>query len=88
MELLFCESESAFSYFTAMRSYLEQHGKPVALYSDKAGVFRVNQKEAHGGAGVTQFGRALSSLNIDILCANTPAANGRARAYRIRPTLE
>jgi len=48
MEPLFCESESAFSYFTAMRSYLERHGKPVALYSDKAGVFRVNRKEAHG----------------------------------------
>ena len=77
MELLFCESESAFSYFAAMRAYLEQHGKPVALYSDKAGVFRVNKKEPHGGAGVTQFSRALSSLNIDILCANTPAAKGR-----------
>ena len=77
MELLFCESESAFSYFTALRSYLEHHGKPVALYSDKAGVFRVNRKEPQGGAGVTQFGRALSSLNIDILCANTPAAKGR-----------
>lgn len=77
MELLFCESESAFSYFTAMRSYLEQHGKPVALYSDKATVFRVNRKEPRGGTGVTQFSRALSSLNIDILCANTPAAKGR-----------
>jgi transposase-like protein len=77
MELLFCESESAFSYFAAMRSYLEQHGKPVALYSDKAGVFRVNKKEAHGGTGITQFGRALGSLNIDIVCANTPAAKGR-----------
>jgi transposase len=77
MELLFCESESAFSYFAAMRSYLEQHGKPVALYSDKAGVFRVNKKEPQGGTGVTQFARALGSLNIDILCANTPAAKGR-----------
>jgi hypothetical protein len=77
MELLFCESESAFSYFAAMHSYLEQHGKPVALYSDKAGVFRVNKKEPQGGAGVTQFARALGSLNIDILCANTPAAKGR-----------
>ena len=38
MELLFCESESAFSYFTATREYLEQYGRPVALYSDKAGV--------------------------------------------------
>lgn len=27
--------------------------------------------------GVTQFARALSELNIDILCANTPAAKGR-----------
>ena len=77
MELLFCESESAFSYFAAMHSYLEQHGKPVALYSDKAGVFRVNKKEAQSGTGVTQFSRARSSLNIDILCANTPAAKGR-----------
>ncbi len=77
MELRFCESESAFSYFTAMRSYLEQHGKPVTLYSDKAAVFRVNQKEPSGGTGVTQFSRALGSLNIDILCANTPAAKGR-----------
>jgi hypothetical protein len=79
MELRFCESESAFSYFAAMRAYLEQHGKPVALYSDKAGVFRVNKKEARGGAGITQFGRALSNLNIDILCANTP------RIVRSRP---
>jgi hypothetical protein len=77
MELLFCESESAFAYFAAMRAYLERHGRPIALYSDKAGVFRVNSKEPKGGAGVTQFARAMHSLNIDIICANTPAAKGR-----------
>jgi hypothetical protein len=49
----------------------------VALYSDKASVFRNNSKEPKGGAGVTQFSRALSSLNVDIICANTPAAKGR-----------
>lgn len=26
---------------------------------------------------MTQFGRALSDLNIDIICANTPQAKGR-----------
>jgi hypothetical protein len=77
MELLFCESESAFSYFAALRSYLEHHGRPVALYSDKASVFRNNKQEPSGGTGVTQFSRALRRLNIDILCANTPAAKGR-----------
>jgi CheY-like chemotaxis protein len=27
--------------------------------------------------GVTQFGRALLALNIDIICANSPQAKGR-----------
>jgi hypothetical protein len=49
----------------------------VAFYSDKHGIFRVNSKEAAGGDGVTQFGRALLALNIDIICANSPQAKGR-----------
>ena len=47
------------------------------VYSDKHGIFRVNSKEAAGGGGVTQFGRALLALNIDIICANSPQAKGR-----------
>ena len=42
MQLWFCDGESTFNYFAATRRYLERHGKPVALYSDKASVFRVN----------------------------------------------
>ena len=76
-QLYFAESESTFSYFNAMRGHLDVHGKPVAFYSDKAGVFRVNVPDPLGGDGLTQFGRALSELNIDIICANTPAAKGR-----------
>jgi hypothetical protein len=49
----------------------------VAFYSDKHGIFRVNSKDAVGGDGVTKFGRALLALNIDIICANSPQANGR-----------
>ena len=82
MLLRFVASESAFDYFRATRSYLETHGKPVALYSDKHGIFRVNSKDAVGGEGITQFGRALSALNIDIICANSPQAKGRVeRAF-------
>ncbi|MDF7739985.1 hypothetical protein PUR45_25250, partial [Klebsiella pneumoniae] len=40
--------------------YIDKHGKPLALYSDKAGVFRVNNKHATGGDGHTQFGRAIT----------------------------
>jgi hypothetical protein len=77
MHLQFVESESTFDYFAATRAYLERHGKPVAFYSDKHGVFRVNRKEAIGGDGMTQFGRALHALNIDIICANSSQAKGR-----------
>jgi len=83
MALRMCVSESAFSYFHATRSYLERHGKPVAFYSDKAAVFRVNAKAPKAGDGFTQFGRAMSDLNIDVICANTPAAKGRVeRAHQ------
>jgi hypothetical protein len=77
MQVRFVNSESAFDYFRTTRAYLEQHGKPVAFYSDKHGIFRVNNKDAIAGEGITQFGRALSALNIDIICANSPQAKGR-----------
>jgi hypothetical protein len=54
MQLRFVASESAFDYFRTMRAYLEEHGKPVAFYNDKHGIFRVNSKDAAGGDGVTR----------------------------------
>jgi len=58
-------------------------GKPVAFYSDKHGVFRVNHPGALAGDGMTQFGRALHALNIDIICANSSQAKGRVeRAHK------
>jgi hypothetical protein len=82
MHLSCVASESAFAYFQAARTYLEDHGKPIALYSDKHSVFRTNKPEQAEG-GMTQFGRALHELNIDILCANAPQAKGRVeRAHK------
>ncbi len=71
------KSESTFTYFEATRGYLEKHGKPLALYNDKASVFRINNKNATGGDGYTQFGRAMHELNIQTICANTSSAKGR-----------
>jgi hypothetical protein len=77
MELQFVESESTCDYFASTKSYLDRHGKPVALYSDRASIFRATGSEARKDGGLTQFGRALSELNIDIVCANSPQAKGR-----------
>lgn len=83
MELRFVRSESTFDYFESTRSYLHRHGKPVAFYSDKAAIFRVNAKDPRAGDGYTQFGRAMFDLNIDVICANSPAAKGRVeRAHQ------
>ncbi|ASY56697.1 ISNCY family transposase [Sinorhizobium sp. CCBAU 05631] len=86
MQLRFVRSESAFSYFEALELYLQAHGAPVAFYSDKHSVFRVAKKDAKGGQGMTQFGRALSELNIEILCANSSQAKGRVE--RMNRTLQ
>jgi len=77
MMLHFTASESTFSYFEATRAYLERYGKPVALYSDKASVFRSSQYATTGDKGVTHFGRAMYELNIDTFCANSSSAKGR-----------
>jgi hypothetical protein len=78
MELWFVPDETTFAYFEASRHYFERFGKPVAFYSDKHGIFRVNQERKTGlGSGLTQFGRAMQELDIQIICANTPQAKGR-----------
>ncbi|KHL24278.1 transposase [Croceibacterium mercuriale] len=85
MHLEMVESESAFSYMRATRTYIERHGKPVALYSDKHSAFRNNMATADGD-GMSHLGRALDALNIEIICANSPQAKGRVE--RVNATLQ
>jgi transposase len=85
-QLRFVKSESTFSYFEALELYLKAHGCPVAFYSDKHTVFRVAKADARAGRGMTQFGRALAELNIEILCANSSQAKGRVE--RVNRTLQ
>lgn len=78
LELWFVPRESFFGYCEATRQYVERYGKPVAFYSDKHGIFRVNQARPLGlSSGLTQFGRAMQELDIRIICANSPQAKGR-----------
>jgi transposase len=86
MHLFFTEAESTFSYFEATELYLRQHGKPLAFYTDKLSVFRINQPNDLGGMGMTQFTRAMHQLSIEVICANTPQAKGRVE--RINQTLQ
>ncbi|EPG0369343.1 ISNCY family transposase [Photobacterium damselae] len=85
MNLRFSETESAFDYMVATREYLEQHGKPTAFYSDRHAVFHVSKRDAKTER-LTQFGRVLHDLNIELICANSSQAKGRVE--RANKTLQ
>lgn len=84
LALRFVPSESTAAYMRTLRGYLKAHGRPVALYTDRHGIFRVNQGEGDGG--LTQFTRALRTLDIEPIHAHTPQAKGRVE--RVNGTLQ
>jgi transposase InsO family protein len=84
--LRFVDQESFQSYVQVVKPYLERNGKPVAFYSDKHSIFRINIPNKSKGDNLTQFGRAMKELDIEIICANTPQANGRVE--RANQTLQ
>ena len=86
MQLLFAPRETMFAYARAMRAYLLRSGRPQSLYTDKHGIFHVNAKNVTSTPAITQFGRAMQDLDIQILCANTPQAKGRVE--RLHQTLQ
>ena len=86
VQLAFAPSETTAVYMGVLRRHLEQYGRPVALYSDRHSIFRINQVEPANGATTTQFGRALAGLEIEAIHARTPQAKGRVE--RANQTLQ
>ena len=84
MALRFAPAETTWAYMQTLQAYLNQHGRPVALYSDKHSIFRINHPEHKGE--LTQFSRALKTLDIAPIHANTPQAKGRVE--RANQTLQ
>ena len=84
MTLRFVPLETTQAYMETLAAYLTQHDRPVALYSDKHSIFRVNHPEREGE--LTQFTRALKTLDIEPIHANTPQAKGRVE--RANQTLQ
>ena len=70
-----------------LRHYLEQHGRPVSVYTDKASLFQIAPRAIHHRDApqqqLTQIGRALKELNIEWIAAHSPQAKGRIeRAFQ------
>ena len=84
MTLRFVPAETTEAYMTALRACLREHGRPVALYSDRHSIFRDSNSE--DAPELTQFGRALETLQIEAIHASTPQAKGRVE--RANQTLQ
>ena len=75
MAMQFAPSETTRAYMETLRDYLNHHGRPIALYSDKHSIFRVSLPNCDGE--LTQFTRAIKTLDIEPIHANSPQAKGR-----------
>ena len=75
--LRFVPVETTRAYLETLRGHVLAHGCPLAFYSDRHGIFRVNAKDAQGGDGKTEFGRVAERLGIVSIHALTPQAKGR-----------
>jgi len=84
MYALFVPTETTEAYMTVLRYYIKKFGRPVALYSDKHGIFRINVKDKLEEGELTQIGRIAKTLDIELISANSPQAKGRVeRAFQI-----
>lgn len=77
MHLRFCKHETTEDYVQFLKEYLKKHGRPLAFYSDRHSIFRVNRKTRYEGVFTTKFQEVLKKLDIELICANSPQAKGR-----------
>lgn len=85
--LYMCKNECLLGYLEVLRQTLENYGIPISLYPDKYSVFfppkKVNDhitiEEQLSGRkkGITQFGRIVEELGIEMFPASSPQAKGR-----------
>ncbi len=94
----FVRHDSTEENLRQLRSYVEQHGRPVSVYTDKArrpvsvytdkaSLFQITPRAVHHRDApeeqLTQIGRALKELNIEWIAAHSPQAKGRIeRAFQ------
>jgi len=73
----FYAAETTAAHMDLLRRWLRKHGRPVALYTDRDSIYRVEGKLDPDTPRQTQFSRALSELGIELILANSPQAKGR-----------
>lgn len=76
------EHDSTEENLRTLQGWLERHGRPLALYTDKNSLFVTSRpvqwhEQLQDQPARTQFGRALAELDIEWIAAHSPQAKGR-----------
>jgi hypothetical protein len=78
----FVRSEDTLTLLHTTRTYLERYGRPLAFYVDRDSIYKVNrqasiEEQLRDCPPLTQFGRAMEELGIELIWAHSPQAKGR-----------
>ena len=78
----FFESETTAAAMTVFQEYVGYYGLPRALYVDRDSIYETTRDstvdEALKDVGpLTQFGRAMKQLGVELILAHSPQAKGR-----------
>lgn len=82
----FVRHDSTAENMCTLRMYLKRCGRPVAVYTDKASLFKINRaanlgEQLRAERPKTQIGRALDELGIEWIAAHSPQAKGRVERF-------
>jgi transposase len=78
----FCSREGSLTAMDGFKGYIKKHGVPLSVYLDKHTTYKSTKKltiedELNNVDPLSQFGRALSELGVELIHANSPQAKGR-----------
>jgi hypothetical protein len=79
---MFYPAETTEAYMDLLGRYLRKHGRMVAMYVDGDSIFRSEDHHPQDPQPMlTQFGRALGELQIELIQAGSPQAKGRVERF-------
>ena len=78
----FCPYEGSLTAMGSFKDYIKKHGIPLSVYLDKHTTYKSTKKrtiedDLNNIDPLSQFGRALSELGVELIHANSPEAKGR-----------
>lgn len=73
----FYPGETTEGHLDLLGRWLRKYGRPLALYTDRDSIYRVEGKLRPDQPRHTQFSRALSELDVELILAYSPQAKGR-----------